>query len=182
MKKGEIDLKGLEMRIKSHKFVKEAEVSRDLAGNINVTIRQNRPIARLLSTEKDAYLDEEGNQLPLSSLYTAHVLPVTSSLVLKKPAGSFFQDSVGLPYLELLKFIEKDEFWNAQLAHMHIDGKGSVSFLTQVGDQRIEFGKPVQVQEKFRKLFVFYKEVLPVVGWEKYSRLNVEYKDQIICE
>src|SRR5690606_6291830 len=99
-----------------------------------------------------------------------------------KPASSFFEDSVGQPYLELLRHIEKDEFWNAQLAHVHIDGQGNVSFLTQVGDQRVEFGKPVRMEEKFRKLFIFYKEVLPVVGWEKYSRLNIEYKDQIICE
>ncbi|KAA6432298.1 hypothetical protein FOE74_14395 [Rufibacter glacialis] len=182
MKKEEIDLKRLEMRIKSHKFVRQAEVSRDLEGNINVTIQQNRPIARLLSTEKDVYLDEEGNQLPLSTLYTAHVIPVTSSVVAKPKSGSFFQDSVGKAYLSLLRFIEKDPFWNAQLAHMDIDQKGKVSFLTQVGDQRIEFGKPVNVQEKFRKLFIFYKEVMPVVGWDKYSRLNIEYKDQIICE
>ncbi|WP_255478756.1 cell division protein FtsQ/DivIB [Rufibacter sp. XAAS-G3-1] len=182
MKKEEIDLKRLEMRIKSHKFVRQAEVSRDLEGNINVSIQQNRPIARLLSTEKDVYLDEEGNQLPLSALYTAHVLPVTSSLVTSDRASSFFQDSVGLAYLSLLRYIEKDPFWNAQLAHMDIDQKGKVSFLTQVGDQRIEFGKPVHVPEKFRKLFIFYKEVMPVVGWDKYSRLNVEYKDQIICE
>ncbi|WP_242693326.1 cell division protein FtsQ/DivIB [Sabulibacter ruber] len=178
----EIDLKRLEMRIKSHKFVREAEVSRDLEGNINVTIKQNRPIARLLSTEKDVYLDEEGNQLPLSSLYTAHVIPVTNSLVAPSRANSFFQDSVGTAYLSLLRYIEKDPFWNAQLAHMDIDQKGKVSFLTQVGDQQIEFGKPVYVEEKFRKLFIFYKEVMPVVGWDKYSRVNVEYKDQIICE
>jgi cell division protein FtsQ len=182
MKKEEIDLKRLEMRIKSHKFVRQAEVSRDLEGNINVTIQQNRPIARLLDTEKDVYLDEEGNQLPLSSLYTAHVIPVTSSFVTSSKTGSFFQDSVGTAYLSLLRYIENDPFWNAQLAHMDIDQKGRVSFLTQVGDQHIEFGKPVHVQEKFKKLFIFYKEVMPVVGWDKYSRLNVEYKDQIICE
>ncbi|ALI97858.1 hypothetical protein DC20_01300 [Rufibacter tibetensis] len=182
MKKEEIDLKRLEMRIKSHKFVRQAEVSRDLEGNINVTIQQNRPIARLLSTEKDVYLDEEGNQLPLSALYTAHVIPVTSSIVTSPKSGSFFQDSVGTAYLSLLRFIEKDPFWNAQLAHMDIDQKGRVSFLTQVGDQHIEFGKPVHVEEKFKKLFIFYKEVMPVVGWDKYSRLNVEYRDQIICE
>ncbi|MFC6999206.1 cell division protein FtsQ/DivIB [Rufibacter roseus] len=182
-KKEEIDLKQLEMRIKTHKFVKEAEVFRDLAGNINVKVQQNRPIARLLSADRDVYIDEEGAQLPLSNHYTANVIPVTVGVGLtKNKADSFFQDSVGVKYLSLLRFVEKDDFWNAQMAHMHIDSKGKVSFLTQVGDQHIEFGKPVQIEDKFRKLFIFYKEVLPVVGWEKYGRLNIEYKDQIICE
>ncbi len=183
MKKEEIDLKQLEMRIKSHKFVKAAEVSSDLEGNVNVVIQQNRPIARLLSADRDVYVDENGEQLPLSVHYTANVLPVTSSLKsVKKPTDTFFQDSAGKAYLSLLQFVEKDDFWNAQLAYMHIDARGKVSFLTQVGDHKIEFGMPNHFEEKFRKLFIFYKEVLPVVGWEKYHRLNVEYKDQIICE
>src|SRR6476620_3357835 len=41
----DINLKNLEMRIKAHKFVKNAQVSRDLQGNLNVSIKQNRPIA-----------------------------------------------------------------------------------------------------------------------------------------
>lgn len=182
LKKDEIDLKRLEKRIKSHKFVREAQVSRDLEGNINVIIQQNRPIARLLSQDRDVYLDEEGNFLPLSGMYTAHVIPITAAAVKPALSSKFFQDSVGKAYLSLLRFIENDPFWNAQLAHMQIEENGKVNFLAQVGDQKIEFGRPVHIEEKFRKLFIFYKEVLPVVGWEKYHRLNVEYKDQIICE
>ncbi len=177
-----IDLKNLEKRIEAHKFVKDAEVYRGLDGDIHVKVKQNRPIARIIRQNKDVYIDEEGNILPLSDRYTARVIPITKSALLKSLDKGFFQDSTGINYLSLLQFIENDQFWKAQIAQMHIDAKGKVSFLPQVGEHTIEFGKPTDVESKFRKLMIFYKEVLPVMGWDKYKRVNVEYEDQIICE
>ena len=177
-----IDLKNLENRIESNKFVKEADVYRGLDGNIHVYVKQSRPLARIIRPDEDVYVDTEGNVLPLSDRYTARVLPITKSAHIKSLNKEFFQDSTGKAYLDLLHYIEKDAFWKAQLAQMHIDGDGKVSFLPQVGEHTIEFGKPVNFDQKFRKLMIFYKEVLPVMGWEKYKRVNIEYEDQIICE
>lgn len=177
-----INLKNLEKRIEANKFVEDAEVYRGLDGNIKVQVKQNRPIARIIQANQDVYVDVEGHILPLSERYTARVIPITKSALLKPLNQEFFQDSTGQSYLSLLQFIENDEFWKAQLAQMHIDGKGKVSFLPQVGDHTIEFGKPVNAELKFKKLMIFYKEVLPVMGWDKYKRVNIEYEDQIICE
>ncbi|MET3541820.1 cell division protein FtsQ [Pontibacter aydingkolensis] len=177
-----IDLKNLEKRIKANKFVKDAEVYRGLDGNVHVNVKQNRPIARIIRPDQDVYIDVEGNILPLSDRYTARVIPITKSALKQSLDNEFFQDSTGQGYLSLLQFIENDQFWKAQIAQMHIDGRGKVSFLPQVGEHTIEFGKPTEVEPKFRKLMIFYKEVLPVVGWDKYKRVNVEYEDQIICE
>lgn len=177
-----IDLKNLENRLKAHKFVKDAEVYRELDGNIHVSVKQTRPIARIIGSDQDVYIDAAGNMLPLSDRYTARVIPITKSALLKSSDKGFFQDSVGQSYLSLLQFIENDQFWKAQLAQMYIDGKGKVSFLPQVGEHTIEFGKPTDIEKKFNKLMVFYKEVLPVMGWDKYKRVNVEYENQIICE
>ena len=177
-----IDLKNLEKRIEANKFVKDAEVYRGLDGNVHVKVKQSRPIARIIRPDQDVYIDVEGNILPLSDRYTARVIPITKSALTRSLDNEFFQDSTGQAYISLLQFIENDQFWKAQIAQMHIDGRGKVSFLPQVGEHTIEFGRPNEVEQKFRKLMIFYKEVLPVVGWDKYKRVNVEYEDQIICE
>ncbi len=120
--------------------------------------------------------------LPLSDRYTARVIPITKAQPGRPFSRDFFQDSTGQAYLSLLRRVESDQFWKAQLAQMHIDEKGKVIFLPQVGEHNIEFGLPNDTEEKLRKLMVFYKDVLPVMGWDKYKRVNVEYEDQIICE
>jgi cell division protein FtsQ len=88
----------------------------------------------------------------------------------------------GTQLLELIKAIREDEFWSAQIAQLDIDSKARVTMFSQVGDERIEFGKPDNLEAKFRKLKIFYKEILPRMGWNKYKRVNLEYEGQIVAE
>ncbi|MCR5886790.1 hypothetical protein LRS06_03170 [Hymenobacter sp. J193] len=179
----ELNLKALENRLKTHSFVKDAQVYRDLAGNLHADVRQNRPIARLVhaNTRLDSYIDAEGEQLPLSNLFTARVVPVSRQG--NQPLqAAFFRDSTGRRYLDFLRYIDEHPFWRAQVAEVFIGPNGKLSFTQQVGDQRVEFGFPENISEKFAKLMVFYRQIPPVLGWDTYHRVNVEFKDQIICE
>ena len=176
-------LRELEARLRAHPFVREAQVYRDLAGNLHANVRQNRPIARLThpDTRLDSYLDTQGRSLPLSPLFTAHVATVA------RPGGGslpsrFFQDSTGQRYLAFLRYVDEHEFWKAQVAEVFIEPGGKLSFTQQVGDQRVEFGPPENISEKFAKLMVFYRQIPSVLGWDTYHRVNVEYQNQIICE
>jgi cell division protein FtsQ len=81
-----------------------------------------------------------------------------------------------------LETIREHEFWSAQVAQLDIDKKMRITIYPQVGDERIEFGVPTDIDEKLRKLMIFYKEILPRVGWGKYERINLEYEGQIVTE
>ena len=129
----ELDLKSLEARLKAHSFVKEAQVYRDLAGNLHADIRQNRPIARLVhpDSRQDSYLDADGQRLPLSPLFTARVVPISRTG--GAPLSSrFFQDSTGQAYLQFLRFIDEKPFWRAQVAEVFIGPNGKIFFTQQV--------------------------------------------------
>jgi cell division protein FtsQ len=84
--------------------------------------------------------------------------------------------------LDLINEIRANQFWNAQIAQLDIDNKTRVTLYPQVGDERIEFGKPDDLEIKFKKLMIFYKEILPRTGWNKYNRVNLEYEGQIVTE
>jgi cell division protein FtsQ len=88
----------------------------------------------------------------------------------------------GRAVLELLRYIHADEFWNAQVAQLDIDSKGRIRMYPQVGDERIEFGRPENLERKFAKLRIYYKEILPRTGWNRYGRVNLEYDGQIVAE
>ncbi|MDO7876676.1 hypothetical protein Q5H93_18165 [Hymenobacter sp. ASUV-10] len=176
-------LRELEARLKAHPFVREAQVYRDLAGNLHADVRQNRPIARLVhpDTRLDNYVDAEGRSLPLSPLYTARVATVSRPGGGSLPNG-FFRDSLGRRYLDFLRYVDEHPFWRAQVSEVFIEPSGRLSFTQQVGDQRVEFGQPENISEKFAKLMVFYRQIPSVLGWDTYHRVNVEYQNQIICE
>ena len=176
-------LRVLEARLRAHPFVKDAQVYRDLAGNLHADVRQNRPIARLThpDTRLDTYVDAAGQPLPLSPLYTARVATVARPGGIPLPTV-FFQDSAGQQYLNFLRYVDEHPFWRAQVAEVFIEPSGKLFFTQQVGDQRIEFGLPENISEKFAKLMVFYRQIPSVLGWDTYHRVNVEYQNQIICE
>ena len=81
-----------------------------------------------------------------------------------------------------MKYIDSNEFWKGQLTEMHILADGKIYFIPQIGNHKIEFGKPENVDDKLNKLMVYYKEVAPNLGWEKYHRINLEFENQIVCE
>ncbi len=84
--------------------------------------------------------------------------------------------------MALFNYVEQDEFWKAQISQMNIDKNGNINMSTQVSKQIVEFGKPVDIEEKFRKLKIFYKDILPTKGWNSYNRVSIKFKNQIVCE
>lgn len=178
-----LSLKKLENRLKTHKFVNSTEVFKDFKGNLFVNITQNRPIARIVRQySPHAYIGSQGQILPVSERFTARVPllsgPYTDTLVKQ----DLTETEEGREVYELLRFIEGDPFWKAQIAQLDIDARGNIVMYPQVTRQFIEFGKAEQFEEKFKKLRIFYTEILPVKGWNSYRKVNVKYQDQIICE
>lgn len=182
VKAGEIDPKMLEARVEANPFVKDAQVFRDVEGNLKVKVKQSKPIARVFTNGKsDRYIDSQGRVLPVNAKHTARV-PLIETEFEFSWEENMNESSFGTKVFDLLAFIEKDEFWKAQIAHVFVKKDGEVELFPQVTKQKIEFGKPQDFEEKFSKLMTFYKEILPKKGWNHYDRVNVKFKDQIICE
>ncbi|CCH56039.1 hypothetical protein BN8_05345 [Fibrisoma limi BUZ 3] len=180
----DVDFRRLEQRLLQHGLVKSCQIARDLEGNLIVTVEQPRPLARLM-TYRDGgvvsgqYVSEEGRIFPVSMNYTARVPILT---------GSYFEKNRSLssernrPLLNLLKAVYEDTFWRAQIAELSVNDQGEVTMWPQIGKHRIEFGPPVDLDAKLKKLKLFYTKVLPLKGWERYSRVSVQYRNQIVCE
>ncbi|WP_424963715.1 cell division protein FtsQ/DivIB [Ekhidna sp.] len=179
---GDIDPKTLEERVETNPFVKDAQVYRDLKGNLQVKVEQSKPIARLfIDGKKDRYIDEDGRVLPINAKHTARV-PLMETEFEFIWERNLNESKFGKQVFELLTFIEKDEFWKAQIAHVIIKKDGEIELYPQVTKQVVEFGKPEDLERKFSKLMTFYKEILPKKGWNTYDRVNLKFENQIICE
>lgn len=179
-----VNLKEVEQKIKREPFVKDAQLYSDLKGNLVVRTELRRPIARIVRNDgPDGYIAEDGTVMPVSDRFTARVIlvsgPYVRSLLKQKNLNDFEE---GKNLLNLIESIRDDEFWSAQIAQLEIDSKMRITIFPQVGDERIEFGKPENAEIKFKKLMIFYKEILPRMGWNKYNRVNLEYEGQIVAE
>src|SRR5690606_15676303 len=76
-----INLLQFEKRLKSNPFVRNAEVSSNMNGNIFVNIVQKQPLLRIINNNGVSYyLDEKGNKMPVSGNFTARVPVVTGAV------------------------------------------------------------------------------------------------------
>lgn len=84
--------------------------------------------------------------------------------------------------LKLVNYIRSDVFWNAQIEQIAIATNGTFTLIPKLGDHKIEFGRIENMEDKFGKMKIFYKEGLSHTGWEKYASFKLDYKGQIVCE
>lgn len=174
----------IEERIKQSPYVSDAELYSDLKGNIMVNVSLRRPLARIVQSDgPDAYIGEDGTIMPVSGKFHSRVVLVSGAFVPHfVKLDNVKQIEQGEQLMGMINTIHEDAFWNAQVAQIDMDRKGKAVLYTQVGDETIEFGEPLDLETKFRKLKIFYKEILPRVGWNKYDRINVEYEGQVVAE
>ncbi|MTI41868.1 cell division protein FtsQ/DivIB [Fulvivirga lutimaris] len=179
----EINLKTIEERVRTQKFLQKAEIYKDLKGNILVNAKLRRPFARIVEPSVPrGYISTDGVVLPPSSKYTSRTIILSGSFMKELVKSDLTATEEGQKIYELLKFIDGDKFWKAQIAQIDIDKKMNVLIYPQVTKQIVEFGQPDDLEAKFKKLKVFYKQILPQKGWNTYERVNLKYKDQIIAE
>ncbi len=181
----DVDLRKLEIRLQQHGLIKKCQVSRDLTGDLLIVIEQPHPLARLMVSGNGIrnvsgqYVSEEGRFFPISMNYSARVPVLT---------GNYFAQNRSLanernrPLLDLLKRIHDDPFWRAQITELSVDDRGEITMWPLMGNHKIEFGPPTELDAKFKKLKLVYTDVLPAKSWDHYSRVSVQYRNQIVCE
>ncbi len=179
-----LNMKQLEKRIRMNRFVKDAQLYSDLKGNLVVKAELRRPIARLVRNDgPDGYIAEDGTVMPVSDKFTTRVVLISGSYIRGLLAIENLNKTKETKNLmTMLEMIREDDFWRAQIAQLDIDSKGHITMLPQIGGQVIEFGVADNLETKFKKMKIFYKEILPQKGWNTYKRVNLEYEGQIIAE
>lgn len=177
-----INLKTLESRIKKNTFAHSAHVHKDLAGNLYVTVEQAHPIARVVMPSGDFYVSDKGVVLPMSEKFTARVPVVSGKMTGKLLRQDFAKDSVTAPFFKFFQIIQEDRFLQAVIAEIDLNAQGQVVIYPQIGKQYFVFGTLDNLEDKILKMKIFYKNILPVKGWNFCEKVNLEFKDQIITE
>jgi cell division protein FtsQ len=82
---------------------------------------------------------------------------------------------------DLATFLDKNEFWSAQITQIYRKSNGDFVLIPLVGIHDILLGNTQFLNEKFNKLMTFYQKGLSLTGWNEYSRINLKFNNQIIC-
>jgi len=168
----EIRYRRVEYVVSVMRMVRRVECFATNSGKIIVRIWQYSPVLRVMQEEGNFYVDATGQRLEISFNSAANVLVASGSI----------RDSVHVRRLyRMALLLRQDPFWDAQIVQIFVKPNGEWVLVPRVGDYEIEFGLPNEVEDKLKRLKLFYKKALPKAGWETYSNISVKYRKQIIC-
>ena len=174
------DLMKMENILRRNSWIKEAHLYFDNNQTLKVSIQEREPVARLFTVSGNSYLiDSNGVQMAMAQR-TVFRLPVFTGYPEEK--FGLRKDSVlNRQIQDLAIFMNNDSFWSAQIQEVYISTAKTFVMTPLLGSQMIEFGDGSNYKDKFRRLLIFYKEVIAHTGFEKYTGLNLAFSGQIIC-
>lgn len=173
MKLREIRTQKLEEVLSTHPLIDQVECYKTPSGKVCIEVSQRIPILRVMNSRgENYYLDNKGNVMPPDAKCVAHVPLATGYIEKSFAMKDLYKFGV---------FLQKNPFWDAQIEQIYVLSDKNVELVPRVGDHLIYLGRLKDYDRKLDRLKEFYRKALNTVGWNKYSRINVEFDNQIIC-
>jgi cell division protein FtsQ len=179
----EVNYRKLEQRIENNPYVENAELFVDASGNIQINIKQRTPILRVINNKGVSYyIDEHARKMPLSSKFTTRI-PVATGKINASSKNENTNDSVTIKKLFVLaSFINRDPFLTSLTEQIIVNNQNEMEIIPRIGNHTILIGDTSNLDEKFKKLKVFYKEIATLGRWNEYSQINLKYANEVYCK
>ena len=179
---GSFNLKMMETELEKDVWIKTAELFFDNNEVLQINVQEREPVARVFTTSGTTfYIDNELAMLPLSEKFSAR-LPVFTSFPSDKKVLSKADSSLLVDIKNVSLGIQKDSFGMAMIEQVDITPQRIFEMVPKIGNQVIVFGDGTDVEEKLNKLKLFYKSIMVKAGWNSYSVINVQYKNQVVAK
>lgn len=191
----DINVNEIEKALNTHPAIAKADVSVDVDGRVDIKITQRKPLVRIMNSQGESYyIDNTAKLMPLSENYAARVI-VANGMIPEKYSMFYTFDineikkdsvikaaSVLDDIYEAATYISSDSLLNSLIQQIYVNKEREMELYPAVGGHKIIFGTTEDMEEKFEKLKVFYKEGLSSIdSWTNYSIINLKYKNQVVC-
>ncbi|MDR1814617.1 MAG: cell division protein FtsQ [Tannerella sp.] len=171
-KSEEINTQLIENALLKNEIIEKAEVTGTISGKIIIVISQKMPILRIFSPSGSYFVDEKGQTMPVVQGQAIYV-PVAT--------GAIDKDFATTELYKFALFLQSNDFWNDLTEQIYVRSKNDVEIIPRVGRHRILLGSLDDYEDKLGRLKLFYEQVVPKMGWDKYSVISLKYRNQIVC-
>jgi cell division protein FtsQ len=180
----EIKMKKIEDLLEDNEWIQDAELWVDNKNVLNITVTEREPVARVFTTTGNTfYIDSTTKRMGLSAKMSARV-PVFTGFPEKK-IWSSKDSALMMDVKAIASYVKQDTFWNSQVSQLDIVNCGyncwQFEMIPVVGNHTAKLGNGENIEEKFGRLYRFYKQVLSKTGFDKYPVIDVQYKGQVVA-
>lgn len=138
---------------------------------VGIDIKCKKPVMQVFANNGEHYLIDNNGDI-IEGVQSALYLPVAS--------GNIDRNMAKEELLTIARFLQGTRFWNEQIEQIHFTSKKEIILVPRIGNHIIELGELSNIKVKLDKLMAFYQKGLNKIGWNKYSKLNIEFDNKVI--
>lgn len=178
----------IEQEIERNPYVINAEVFTTIDGICKAEVYQRTPLVQLIDENgKSMYMDVDGVLMPDKQGLPVRVIVVNGHLNLDTIDPSIDDLCVKNMKPEVLKDVytlatkvNHDRLFQATVEQIYIDENRQYELVTKLGQHTVLIGSTKNLDDKLKKLKIFYNNAQSKGGWGEYEHLNLKYKNQVI--
>ncbi|MDE6317954.1 MAG: cell division protein FtsQ/DivIB [Muribaculaceae bacterium] len=167
----DFNLRDLEGKLSSLSIIEKANCHRLANDIIAIDIVPMIPVARVFDSTGSYYINKAGKHLLASSRYQIDVPVIITEL-----------DS--LPDTEaaisLIEQINANNVWAQLVSELKIARNGDFLIVPALNGHIVNIGDGSGLDDKMKRLFAFYNQVLSVKGWNYYDTISVKFARQVV--
>lgn len=190
----DIDVGDLESLLMQNPYILKANLHVGITGEMNITITQREPVIQVFNSSGECFwIDSAGYCMPPSALASPNVIVAngnipcdirkmqTYSIDTIAPDTKNKCDAILSKILFLASNIKKDSLLCHQIDQIYVNSPNNFHFTPKLGSGIVEIGDTKDLQAKLYKLKYLYLEGFCYDGWDNYKKINLEFKDQVVC-
>ena len=171
IRKDEVDLNKIEKTLNAQDMIEKSDVFVSIDGVLKAIVKQKTPIARVYDGGHSFYVDYEGDKMPLSDNFTARV-PIVSGTINEKNNKDL---------AALFRTIYDDAFLKKNIIAIQIMPNGSLKLFNRNYNYFIDFGRTMNMDEKFRNYKAFFQKAVLDSSLYKYNKIDLRFTEQVVC-
>ena len=154
-------------------YVEYAQCYRSNDNMMCLDIYPVKPVLRVFERSGASYyINRSGKRVPVSfSIFTD--VPVA--------AGAFSRQYPPERLMPLLDYMRENPEIDNLVGAIEVADSQNVYIIPNIAGHVVNLGSLDNLPAKFGKLFRFYKEVLPVKGWNIYDTISLKWHNQIVA-
>ena len=168
----DIDASDVEEALKQSPYLESADIVKCQGGRLLIRVSQLVPVLRVFDGGSSYYVNRSGKRMNATIYYHSDV-PVVQ--------GHFTREYPPTRLLPLINYVESDSLLRSLVTMYCVRDTNNIILVPEVSGHVINIGNADGFENKFAKLKLFYREVMPVKGWNTYDTISVKWNHQIVA-
>ncbi len=169
----QVNCDAMERILGRSEYIESVQCYKDEAlGVVHVRVQQIVPVMRVFDGDVSYYVNRTGKRMTATDAFRADV-PVVE--------GHFSGGFSPTRLLPMIEYVESDSTLRSLVSMYCVADSNDVFIVPSIRGHVVNMGSPDGFKQKFSKLLLFYRKVMPVKGWNTYDTISVKWSHQVVA-